>query len=318
MIRSWKKILVFVISALLLLFIAYKYFQQSVSFSFVDEYDNFVAAHFMLGGKKLFTDIFHNRQFGPVYLSYLIQLIVQPKSLYQLIMLHRIFVIFFSLMFTILLSVRFGLIAIIFTLLYEPIKFYFHGNLFLGESFIVYPLVYLFFLIFESKQKNIVLDYILVGIFFWFTCFMREPYIPLATFLLFCYLVKFRQVKASKLSLVIILFLSVLSLIGINIKDYFFQLFQVNSNRILVNGNESLNLANLLKSFLYPFTVFFGGAWNYFRSITVLYSIILISLSAFLLKASKKYWMVIIIFTILGLAAIRPNEAGKVFYGTIG
>ena len=96
MAKSWKRILIFAGSALLLLFLAYKYFQQSVSFSFVDEYDNFIAAYFMLGGKKLFTDIFHNRQFGPVYLSYLIQLVTQPKSLYQLIMLHRIFVFFLA------------------------------------------------------------------------------------------------------------------------------------------------------------------------------------------------------------------------------
>lgn len=316
MAKSWKRIIIFAGSTLILLFLAYKYFQQSVSFSFVDEYDNFIAAYFILGGKKLFTNIFHNRQFGPVYLSYLVQLITQPNSLYQLIMFHRIFVILFSLMFTTLLSIRFGLIAIIFTLLYEPIKYYFHGNLFLGESFIVYPLVYLFFLIFESKSKNTIFDYILVGAFFWFSCFMREPYIPLATFLFFCYLVRLNKVKAYKLSLVIVLFLSILSLIGINIKDYFFQLFQVNSNRIFVTSNESLNVTNLLKSFFYPFTVFFGGAWNYFRSITLTYSMILIVLSAFLLKTTKRYWQLIIIFISLGLAAIRPNEAGKVFYGT--
>ena len=309
------KILLFVGSALLLLLLAYVYFQQSVSFSFVDEYDNFIAAYFMLGGKKLFTDIFHNRQFGPVYLSYLIQLITQPESLYQLIMVHRIFVIFFSLIFTVLLSIRFGLIGIIFALLYEPIKFYFHGNLFLGESFIVYPLMYLFFLIFENKREEIALDHLLVGIFFWFACFMREPYIPLATFLLFCYLIKFKKVKASKSSLILIIFLSVLSFIGVNIKDYFFQLFQVNSSRIFTNSNESLNVTNLLKGFLYPFTVFFGGVWNYFRSITATYSMILILLSVFLLKTSKKYWQVTVIFISLGLAALRSVESGKEFYG---
>ncbi len=103
-------------------------------------------------------------------------------------------------------------------------------------------------------------------------------------------------------------------MIGININDYFFQLIQVNSNRILVNSSEGLNVINLLKSFFYPFTVFFGGAWNYFRLITVSYSIILISLSAFF-KNFKKYWIIITIFVILGLAAIRLNEPGKVFYG---
>ena len=315
MLKFFKKIILFLIPSLILLFLAYKYFQQSVSFSFVDEYDNFIAAYFMLSGKKLFTEIFHNRQFGPVFLSYLIQLISHPNSLYQLIMFHRVFVILFSFMLATLLSIRFGLIAILFALLYEPIKFYFHGNLFLGESLIVYPLIYLFFLIFDDKKKEFRLDYILVAIFFWFICFMREPYIPLVSFLFLLYSVRLKKIATSKWTLSIILFLTILSLIGVNLKEYFFQLLQVNSNRIFIDKTESINSINLLKSFFYPFTVFFGGAWNYFRFITMIYSITVITLSTLVFKTTKKYWIILTIFTILGLAAIRPNEAGKVFYG---
>jgi len=147
------KTIFIIISILFLLFISKKYYDQATSFAFVDEYDNIAVAHQMIKGKKLFSEVFHNRQIGPVYLSYAIQLITKPQTLYQLIAVHRLFIIAISFIFSILLLFRFGLLGLGFPILFEPIKYYFHGNLFLGESMIVYPIIYLVLLLFEKNKK---------------------------------------------------------------------------------------------------------------------------------------------------------------------
>lgn len=309
------KFFIFSTFTLFLLFMAKKYFDQSASFAFVDEYDNIAAADQMIKGKKLFTEVFHNRQIGPVYLSYLIQTFSKPQTLYQLIVVHRLFVIAFSFSFSMLLLFRFGLIGLGFSLLFEPIKYYFHGNLFLAESFIIYPLVYLVLLLFEKKKKLSYIDMILTGIFTWFMIFSREPYVPLALLLFISIFIKQKDLKGLIYSSIIVFLLSTISLNGLNLKDYFFQLYTVNKSRISGNSFDNMDNINLFSSLFYPVLMFKGGAWNHFRFILSLYSASLIIFSSYLIIVLSKYRLVLVTLLILTFSAIRVISPGTVYYG---
>ena len=52
----------------------------------------------MLRGKTLYSQIFFNHQPLMAYLSFLIQALSQPKTLYHLILFHHLFIILFSLL----------------------------------------------------------------------------------------------------------------------------------------------------------------------------------------------------------------------------
>ncbi|KKP67829.1 MAG: hypothetical protein UR68_C0026G0006 [Candidatus Roizmanbacteria bacterium GW2011_GWA2_35_19] len=310
------KTIFMVISILFLLFISKKYYDQSTSFAFVDEYDNIAAAHQMIKGKKLFSEVFHNRQIGPVYMSYVIQKIVKPQTLYQLITVHRLFIITFSLSFSILFLLRFGLLGFGFPLLFEPIKYYFHGNLFLGESMIVYPIAYLVLLLFEKSNKIFFFDTILVGFFSWFIIFSREPYIPLVIFLFILVFIKQKDLKGFILSSTIVFLLSLIAVFGLNLKDYFFQLFVVNRSRITGNSFDKLDNVNLFTSLTYPISVLFSdGKWNHLRQILSVYSLTLMSLILYFLVIFKKYRLILISILLLAFSAIRVVNPGTVFYG---
>src|SRR5258706_10849313 len=110
------------------------YYDRVGSFSFGDEYNNFIAGYFMIKGRALFSQIFFNHQVLMAYISFAIQKVFHPTTLYKLVLYHRLFVIFFSFVFDILLVMRFRLRALICILFYEIIKYYLFGNLFLAES----------------------------------------------------------------------------------------------------------------------------------------------------------------------------------------
>ncbi|KKP87000.1 MAG: hypothetical protein UR89_C0009G0021 [Candidatus Roizmanbacteria bacterium GW2011_GWA2_35_8] len=310
------KTIFIIISILFLLFISKKYYDQATSFAFVDEYDNIAVAHQMIKGKKLFSEVFHNRQIGPVYLSYAIQLITKPQTLYQLIAVHRLFIIAISFIFSILLLFRFGLLGLGFPILFEPIKYYFHGNLFLGESMIVYPIIYLVLLLFEKNKKLFFYDVILAGFFSWLTIFSREPYIPLIILLFISIFIKKKNIKGFITSSMIVFLLSAITLLGLNLKDYFFQLYVVNRSRITGNSFDKFDSVNLFTSLTYPILLLFKeGKWNHLRQIVSSYSLFLMSLILYFLVRLKKYRLILMSLLLLIFSAIRVVSPGTVFYG---
>src|SRR5581483_4203479 len=223
--------IIFLIFSLFSLFFCFIYYRLATSFSFVDEFNNIVAGYFMLQGSKLYTDVFFNHQMLMPYISYAIQKVTHPNSLYQLIIIHRIVIIITSILSGLLLCFRFRLAGLAFFILYESIKYYLFGFLFLAESMIVYPLVYLFgisLLKLDKNQKIFVFDYILAGIFTWFVIFSREPYIPLAIVLYSAILVGNLDRKIKMISISILVILSTISLGLVASKEYIVDLFEVN------------------------------------------------------------------------------------------
>src|SRR5438874_979090 len=125
--RRIRTLLIIIPLICLLLFIGKLYYDRVGTFSFGDEYNNFVAGYFMLKGRILFSQIFFNHQILMAYVSFAIQKIFHPHTLYKLVLYHRLFVIFFSLIFDALLLLRFKYKALGVVVFYEIVKYYLFG-----------------------------------------------------------------------------------------------------------------------------------------------------------------------------------------------
>ena len=260
------------------------------AFGCFDDCFNIVAGYFLGQGKHLYSEIFFNHQPLPAYISFLIQQFYQPQSIYELIYRHRMVLIGFFALADVFLVLRFGIVGFAFALLYETTKGFLFGERFLAESMIVYPLVYLFGLMWQKKRYWF--EPVLVAIAAWFVVFSREPYVPLAIFLLALF--------RSKFAWLIFILLSAVTLSVHNIFAYWFNIVTVNAGAVALSPWV----------FFYPLTVFFGGTWNVFRWIEVILSALLLVLS---LRALRR---AVLIFIVLALANIRPVEPGMLYYAT--
>ncbi len=224
------------------------------------------------------------------YISATIQRIGQPESIYSLVLQHRLFVLVWSIGWNIVLTLRFGLIGLGFSILYETTKGFLFGERFLAEALIAYPIVYLVGLLWKKMRR---FDIILSGIATWFIVFSREPYVPLALFL---FALLYRRI-----SFTIFLFLSLITIFIHNPRDYYFNVFTVNT--ILATSG------NIFQSFAYPILVFFGGNWNLFRQVEVGLAV-LFWLGLFLArhKTSKKLWFLPFLFWDSPISVLLSRE----------
>lgn len=279
------------------------------AFGCFDDCFNIAAGYFINEGKTLYSDIFFNHQMLMPHISAFIQQI-NPTNVYDLILKHRQFVLFFGFIFNFMLILRFGLPMVFFAIIYEFSKFYLFGDRFLAEGLIVYPLVYLSVIVFYkfSKKKILPIDYFLASVFTWFVIFMREPYIPVALFLFVLIFYGNRErIKIYPIFVFFLLFATTLLLIPL--REYFQNVFVYNS--IMFKGQ--LEILDLLRSFFYPFYIILSSERN--ALMLLLSSInLLFILHAINLIRLKKYKLFFVIFLILGLANIRSTEAGKIFY----
>lgn len=294
--------------------ILYKiYIPRINAFGCFDDCNNFMGGYFLLHGKRLFSEIFFNHNPLMAYVSFLVQYFANPQNLYELILRHRQALLLFSFAFNTLLVLRFGLPVFGFVIFYELTKFYLFGDRFLAEGFITYPFIYLVGLaVLKFHKKNInTLDYLFSAVFTWLIIFMREPYVPAALFL-FGYLLwhkKFEQKKI--LSFILFFILSIATVFFHDLGEFFFNVVTVN---VVLAASENNNILTiLLKAFLYPTIIFFGGEWGYFRYILVALNSIFL-FSSILLIRKKRLAFVLLGWIILGLLNFRFIEPGKAFY----
>ena len=293
------------------------YFRMIGVFGCFDQCFNYVAGFFLGQGRHLYSEIFFNHQVLMAYLSFLIQQLTRPQTLYQLVLYHRVFVFLYSLIWDILLSKRFRLKGVGFVIFYELTKYYFFGHFFLPEGLLVYPVVYLFGLWWEGDKSRLSRpDYLAAAVFTWLAIFLREVYIPLA-FCLYCLILlqgKFNQVK--KLSVGVFFLLTCLTLLFLPLKEYFFQVFKLN---LLTTASAEIREQGLgglgsLKIFLYPFSLLYGGKWNNLRQYLFGVDLVFLTSVFYFVWSTKKIKQTFLLFFLLGLAAVRWVVPGTVYY----
>ena len=317
----WKTVRTFILISLFLIpvyLILYKiYIPRVNAFGCFDDCFNYVAAYFMLYGKKLYSEIYFNHQFLIVYISTAIQYLTHPENIYELVLRHRQFLLLFSFLFNFLLIKRFLFPGILFVLFYEFNKFYIFGDRFLAESFIVYPLVYMVGLVWNKLHKKhlSLFDYILCAVLTYFVIFMREPYTLSALFLFIVLLFGRPFPKEKSMGLACFASLTIITLLSLSLKDYVSSLF-VHARNILIleSGYNSLLGLGSLKIFFYPAFLLFGGEWNVFRQLLVGLSSVFLFLSGYLVFVKKQLIPILIIFIALALSNIRIVNPGSIFY----
>lgn len=312
MLRNQKLLILFLF--IFFPIICWIYYQRVGTFSLGDEWNNWVPAFFMQKGRTLFSQVFHNHQLLPVYISFILQSLFHPTTLYKLVFLHRGFVIAWSILFNLLIIYRFGLRGAGFVFVYELTKYYVFGNLFLAETLLVYPLVYLFGQTFE-KLKGIKLtkiELILSSICAWFIIFAREPFMPIAIILYSFLLWETKRSRQLLVSIWLFVILCSITLIstGRGFLEYIDQVFIYNLTVVLPGQTET----SLLKSFFYPIFIFFEGKWNHFREVQVYASVVFLIYFSYLVFKLKQYKNAMLLIFFLGLANIRTVAPGTAFF----
>ena len=310
--------LIFIPFIILWYFLMYKlYVLKLNAFGCFDDCFNYAGGFFLGKGKVLFSEIFFNHQLTMPYISMIIQKITSPTEIYELLLRHRQFHFLFASLSSILLVLRFGWKFFLFSLLYEPTKFYLFGERFLAEGFIVYPLIYLFASVWEQIHKKALktVDGIIIPLSTWFIVFSREPYVPAALFL---FLLSLSYEKRTWYRLIIGGIFSAMSL-GIfwfiPFNDFYFNVVTVNRLTVLQSELQNSNLLlHTLNSFFYPIVLLLDKApWNDFRILLSIYTLIGLCAAVYV-KKNIKLTLYIVTFILLGLANLRPVSPGTVFY----
>ncbi len=294
------------------------YYQRAVSFSFIDEFNNFSSGYFLLQGRQLYSEIFLQHNMLMPYLSAGIQFLFRPDSMYKLVLDHRLFVALFAFFWDIFFIIKYRWYGFAFVAVFEISKYYSFGNLFLGESLVVYPILYLFILgiTLLEKQKIAQYDMLLSGVAVWFIVWTREPLIPVALFLYAAVLLLVKKKKERLITLGIFVFLSIIILLMTNIPAYLYQILYVNFHTVFLSETKSEGTQGigLLRIFLYPIEIFLTGTWNVFRLFSIALSGFSLLSLFFVIFFLKKIKIAAFVFVTLGLAAVRMTMPGTTFY----
>ncbi|MBI2443532.1 MAG: hypothetical protein HYV40_06555 [Candidatus Levybacteria bacterium] len=310
-----KKYLLLVFYVMFYACIGFVLSKKMGAFGCFDDCPNIMAGWFVLKGKVLYEQVFYNHQPLIVYISQLVQYLGKPESIYHLILYHRLSLFLFSFAFGILLILRFRVPAFLFLIFYESTKYYFFGDRFLAEAFIVYPAIYLAGIVWGSlsqQVKHISRVDVIFGTFCaWFIFYMREPYAPLALLLFLFVLIKAESWRIRLFAIGFFLLATFGFLFLFPVSDYFFNVVTVNQQFHL---QRPFTIDDVLRSFFYPVVIFLDGKfttlWLFESFLSAIY-IVLIILS---LTFRVGYRYLLLLFFSLGFANFRLEQPGLMYY----
>lgn len=278
---------------------------------------NYGAGYFMSQGKHLYSQIFFNHQPMMAYLSFLIIKFLHPANMFELLLRHKQALIIFSFIANLFIILRFRFAGAGFVLFFELSKYYLFGDRFLGESFIVYPMVYMIGIIWLMLRKQIVYqwEYIATAIATWFVLFTREPFMPVILIELFFILGK-PSTRIKQCAYAIFLILVAITLAYIPWKEYIFQVFTINSQGVGAADAKATNLfgIGMIKVFFYPLIIFFSTKWNEFQLILFGVALVFFVTEIYPLVKGKLWKELIVLFVLFGLTNLRPVDPGLIFY----
>lgn len=305
-----KKILVW-LGLVIVLLASFRLTNQRVfSFHFVDEEDHIVTADFMNQGLKLYKDLSVNHQ-PLVYLgSQALQKITKPNSIYLLIKTHRLAMWAYGAIWSVILVSRFGLAGLVFSLFFEGLKFYGFGNLWLMESMVIYPTVYLFGRMIKAWLINKwpgKWESVWLGVCSFLIVFNLVPLWPWLAVVWLVLLIKNRQGFGRQLVGLVIP--TIMLFILVSPTDWFRETIYYNLVYAMPQLSVIKTVQDWLKIIGFPFLAFVSKN-SYQAKVMVYFFTGLLATS--LIK--KKYWLLVLVYLLLILANLRVPAAEKVFY----
>ena len=300
---------------LIFLFITSKAYLNHVFFlDFADEEENFLPGKYIFNGKKLYSDIFVQHQPTAYIISGFIQKIVNPKTISALVKVHRFSIILWSALWGIALTLRFGLPLFIAVLILELAKISLLGNLFLAESLVVYPLIYIgAYTILIKKDKFIELFF--VGLLIAFVFYSLSPLWPLIIFIsLYLCLRSRKHLREALILIVNFLLITILVFQFSSIKEYFINTIYITLKYYLPLTKDFSGTFSPLKGLLAPILALFDTKNTHLIWVIKALSIALLFNLLLLLK-KKRIGEVALIIVNLGLASIRYVKPSSELYG---
>lgn len=305
----------FVVLTLFILLIptARKYSQ---SFKFVDE-DEYITNAYLMNeqGYKLYDSISTNHQPIPYLLSMVVQKVSQPVDVYSLISWHRMVIIAWSLGFSVLLVFRFGRKVIPFIIIFESIKYFTLGNVFVGESLVAYPLVYWFISFFELMVDDVFFNEdFLLGVLSSLIVFLMLPMgLPLFVLTLLRYYFSkgkglFKYLLGSLIPMIVVfLFVSPV--------DYFRETVVNNFSYAIPVISEVNSVSDFFQLFTLPISTYFTersmlNNWISYFSFFWWFSILMMSVK----RKSKLVLSWLILFVLWGMTNTRNLMPDVMYY----
>ncbi len=237
-------------------------------------------------------------------------------NIYDLVLIHRKFIMFVSFIFGVLIIKRFSWQGLVFVVMYELTKFYVFGDRFLAESIMTYAAVYMFGLVWEKLHNKTFswFDYLIAGFLTFFIAYLREPYIPLAGLLFVIFLWgKVNRKMIGAISVSVFFTLAVFAVTPF--QDFIFNDLTVNMQTAIKGEAESKGLlgTGFFQIFLNPIYIIFSGKVNVFRTFQIGLSVTFIIGIAYQFYL-KKWKTALAILGILGIANIRIVDPGTIYY----
>jgi hypothetical protein len=288
--------------------------KYSQSYHFVDEDEHFVIGNYINQGYRIYTDLSANHQ-PLIYLySALVQKVAHPQTLFSLFKSARMSVLMWSVIGAIWLVSQFGFIMLPFILFYEATKVFLFGNLFLSESFIIYPLVYIvaecFRLTFYNYQPK-KWPVIIYGFANFLIIFNLLPLSPALFLLNLWYLSKIKHKRVFMLSLIIP---TVLLFVFVQPLDYFRETIYYNWKYTIPFLSPAKT--EYLRLLIFPFISFFVTKNSIINQWIILFSLVFIS-NVIILMLNKKFRLLLgllIFYLLITLINNRNTVPGEMFY----
>lgn len=288
------------------IFVSYWYFENFLHIRFADEEENIVGGYLLFKGSKLYSDIFIQHQPVAYWISSAVHYITQPNSIYELIRNHRLFIIFWSFLWGLFLTYRFGKFTFFSIAIFELTKIYLFGNLFLAESLVVYPLIYLIASILVNTNKY---DLVIFPFVFLLSFLLLAPIWPLLILVLLVFTNRAGIYKTAKLFVPAIIFFGLMFLFTSDPLKYFKNTIYLNLFHYIPHESSGFE-SNLLKPFISPLMVFSDKRTSSFYPLLAWLSLIFVFATIFIVK-NKKYSKSVFLILILGLSNIRYVPPGS-------
>ncbi len=301
---KFGKTISIILALFFLISISFFYLGKTHQFRFVDEEDNFSIGKYGSQGEKIYDDIATNHQPLTYIFSATVQKLSNIDSTYLLISRHRQFMIIWAIAWSLILVWFFGSRALFFVLIYELTKIQLLGNLFLAESQVVYPLVFMIGSVFFRRPANSRSELFFWGICFGLSVFLLSPIWPA---LLFLILVKTYQGRSNLLRTSLfkdagILAIALIVFYFSSLTGYLEQAIFDNFKYTVPTYQSEPFIQSAIKSFLTPVLAFFP----YPSTVTLwVIRIGLIILARSFIKKKLDLKRILALFFVLGLMNLR-------------
>ncbi len=290
------------------------YHTHVFSFHFVDEEDNFVLGKYLLSNEKLYSDLFSHHQPLAYIFSASVQKITNPNSIFLLIKRHREVMIIWSFVWSVILVARFGRPLLLTIIVYEGLKYFLLGYLFLAESIFVYPFLYLLSTFFLKPSLKIKFEYFFMGICFGLSFLLLSPLWPVLFILLIIFIKNnFSQKDKLLISAMGLLLFCLICLPFISLLDYFIKAFYINFGYYIPLTTKQIDIQKILEIFFAPLLLFNFEMNSATAQVMRLLSGVFM-ISSFILIRKNRFRQILLIWFLLGLTNLRFVQPGMQEY----